>query len=166
VKIPIIVELYDYAYENWSGWTAGPGRHLLLSQDTPNLFTPYLFDNTVSSLKIRPGPDFDPNVRYEVSFYRDFDYKAGQLVLTPGAYPDIHNGPHSFGDAMSSVKFGQGVPAAPPVSPIPVVAELYKVRLYDSQKYGGASIELGPGEYPDCRSAHTASATGHHRYSS
>jgi hypothetical protein len=72
----------------------------------------------VSPLKIRPGPDFDPNVRYEVSFYRDFDYKAGQLVLTPGAYPDIHNGPHSLGDAMSSVKFEQGVPAAPPVSPI------------------------------------------------
>ena len=46
-------------------------------------------------------------------------------MLTPGEYGDIHNPPILFGDVISSVKFNQGVPPAPQVTPIPVVAELY-----------------------------------------
>jgi hypothetical protein len=88
-----------------------------------------------TSLKIRPGPNFDPKVHYEVSFYRDPNYLSSQLVLTPGEYPDLNTGPINFGDVISSVKFNQGVPPAPPVTPIPVVAE-----LYDGNNYGGKKL--------------------------
>ncbi|RCJ17305.1 hypothetical protein A6770_34240 [Nostoc minutum NIES-26] len=70
-RIPLIVELYDHHFTKNSAWMGDPGRRLLLSQDTPDLATPYQMNDTVSSLKIRPGPDFDPNAHYEVSFYRD-----------------------------------------------------------------------------------------------
>jgi hypothetical protein len=76
LRIPLLVELYDHAYENFSAWTGGPGRRLLLCRDTPDLGVPYVFDNTVSSLKIRAGPNFDPSAKYEVSFYRDPLYKG------------------------------------------------------------------------------------------
>src|SRR5262249_2631829 len=112
----------------------GPGRRLLLSQDTPDLAPQYQMQDTVSSLKIRPGPNFDPKAKYEVSFYRDPNYKAGQLVLKPGEYPDIHFGPISFGEIMSSVKFNQGVPQAPAVTPIPVVAEVYSAPNFEGRK--------------------------------
>jgi hypothetical protein len=56
-------------------------------------------------------------------------------VLTPGEYPDLHNsGPQYFSDIMSSVKFNQGVPAAPPVKSIPVVAELYSGADFTGRK--------------------------------
>ncbi|MDY7004376.1 MAG: hypothetical protein SWX82_10585 [Cyanobacteriota bacterium] len=129
-QIPLIVELYEHWFTS-NSLGGGPGRRLLLSHDTPDL-TPYLMNNVTTSLKIRPGPDFDPNAHYEVSFYRDADYISSQLVLTPGEYPDLNLGPIQFGDAISSVKFNQGVPPAPAVSPIPVVAE-----LYDRVNYGG-----------------------------
>ncbi|MCP2728154.1 hypothetical protein NJ959_06655, partial [Symplocastrum sp. BBK-W-15] len=133
-QIPIIVELYDHFFSKSSIWGADPGRRLLLSQDTPELLTPYQMDNTVSSLKIRPGPDFDPNAHYEVSFYRDPNYISTQLVLKPGEYGDIHYPPINFGDVISSVKFNHGVPPAPQVTPIPVVAELYSAANYGGRK--------------------------------
>ncbi|NES76583.1 MULTISPECIES: hypothetical protein [unclassified Okeania] len=132
--IPLIVELYQHLFTPSTPWMGAPGRRLLLSQDTPNLAPPYSMNNTVSSLKIRPGPNFDPNADYEVSFYREADYIGGQLVLTPGEYPDIHFGPIRFGDQISSVKFNQGVPPAPAMSPIPVVAELYDLINYGGRK--------------------------------
>ncbi|MGK7938663.1 MAG: hypothetical protein AB4062_00595 [Crocosphaera sp.] len=132
--IPLIVELYEHFFSKSSIWGAAPGRRLLLSQDTPDLLTPYRMSNTVSSLKIRPGPDYDPNADYEVSFYRDANYISSQLVLKPGEYGDIHYPPIQFGDVITSVKFNQGVPPAPPVTPIPVVAELYSVANYGGRK--------------------------------
>ncbi|MCC3410165.1 MAG: hypothetical protein JGK17_32485, partial [Microcoleus sp. PH2017_10_PVI_O_A] len=141
-NIPIIVELYDHLAD------------------------------TVSSLKIRPGPNYDPKANYEVSFYRDPNFISTQLVLKPGEYGDIHYPPIHFGDVISSVKFNQGMPPAQPVTPIPVVAELYsavnyggrklivfedgdKIRLYDTFSGSGAYIELEPGEYPDLAKSHT-----------
>ncbi len=56
-------------------------------------------------------------------------------MLKPGEHPDVHHGPIRFGEAISSVKFNQGVPPAPAVSPIPVVAE-----LYDGVNYGGQKL--------------------------
>ncbi|NEO55756.1 MAG: hypothetical protein F6K54_23400 [Okeania sp. SIO3B5] len=131
--IPLIVELYEHWFTS-NSLGGGPGRRLLLSQDTPNLATPYVMNNLTTSLKIRPGPNFDPNADYEVSFYRDPNYISSQLVLTPGEYPDLNTGPIRFGDAISSVKFNQGVPPAPAVSPIPVVAELYDRVNYAGRK--------------------------------
>ena len=55
-------------------------------------------------------------------------------MLTPGEYPDLNGGPIRFGDVISSVKFNQGIPPAPPVTPIPVVAELYNGLNYTSYK--------------------------------
>jgi hypothetical protein len=133
-QIPLIVELYDHFFSKSSIWGADPGRRLLLSLDTPDLATPYQMDNTVSSLKIRPGPNFDPKAQYEVSFYRDPNYISSQLVLKPGEYGDIHYPPIQFGDVISSVKFNQGVPPASPVTPIPVVAELYSAVNYGGRK--------------------------------
>jgi Integrin beta chain VWA domain len=133
-QIPLIVELYDHHFTKNTAWMGEPGRRLLLTQDTPDLATSYQMADTVSSLKIRPGPNFDPNANYEVSFYRDPNYIGGQLVLKPGEYPDTHFGPIWFGDIMSSVKFNQGVPPAPPVTPIPVVAELYSQANYGGRK--------------------------------
>jgi hypothetical protein len=133
-KIPLIVELYDHHFTKNTAWGGEPGRRLLLSQDTPDLAIPYHMADTVSSLKVRPGPDFDPNANYEVSFYRDPNYIGGQLVLKPGEYPDTHFGPIPFGDIMSSVKFNQGVPPAPPITSIPVVAELYSQLNYGGRK--------------------------------
>ncbi|HCV29071.1 MAG TPA: hypothetical protein DGO89_01785 [Microcoleaceae bacterium UBA9251] len=133
-QIPLIVELYDHFFSKSSIWGADPGRRLLLSQDTADLATPYQMDNTVSSLKIRPGPDFDPNAHYEVSFYRDANYISTQLVLKPGEYQDIHYPPIQFGDVISSVKFNQGLPPVPPITSIPVVAELYSAVNYGGRK--------------------------------
>jgi hypothetical protein len=133
-NIPIIVELYDHFFSKSSIWGADPGRRLLLSQDTPDLATPYQMADTVSSLKIRPGPNFDPKAQYEVSFYRDANYISTQLVLKPGEYGDIHYPPIQFGDVISSVKFNQGMPPATPVTPIPVVAELYSAVNYGGRK--------------------------------
>ena len=130
--IPLIVELFQYWFTR-NSLGGGPGRRLLLGQDTPSL-VPYDMNNRTTSLKIRPGPNFDPNADYEVSFYRDPDYIGGQLVLTPGEYPDLNRGPINFGDRISSVKFDQGVPPAPAVSPIPVVAELYNLVNYGGRK--------------------------------
>ncbi|MDF5729783.1 MAG: hypothetical protein PUP92_17680 [Rhizonema sp. PD38] len=132
-QIPIIVELYQDWFTN-NSLGGGPGRRLLLSQDTSNLATPYEMDNNATSLKIRPGPNFDPKANYQVSFYRDPNYISSQLILTPGEYPDLNAGPVNFGDAISSVKFNQGVPPAPPVTPIPVVAELYDGNNYAGRK--------------------------------
>jgi hypothetical protein len=126
VRIPLLVELYEHWYEK------DPGRRLLLSQDTPDLGL-FEFNGIVTSLKVRPGPDFDPSARNEVSFCRDRDYKSSRLVLGPGGHADIQMPPHSFGDTMRSVKF-EGVPAAPPVSSIPVVAELYAGPNFTGRK--------------------------------
>jgi hypothetical protein len=133
-NIPLIVELYDHHFTKNTAWMGDPGRRLLLTQNTPDLAIPYQMADTVSSLKIRPGPNFDPTANYEVSFYRDPNYLGGQLVLTPGEYPDTHFGPIRFGEIMSSVKFNQGVPPASPVNPIPVVAELYSLPNYGGRK--------------------------------
>ena len=100
--IPLIVELYDHFFSKSSIWGADPGRRVLLSQDTPDMATPYQMADTVSSLKIR-AHNFDSNAHYEVSFYRDPNYISSQLVLTPGEYGDIHNPPILFGDVISSV---------------------------------------------------------------
>ena len=54
-QIPLIVELYDHFFSKSSIWGADPGRRVLLSQDTPDMATPYQMADTVSSLKIRPG---------------------------------------------------------------------------------------------------------------
>ena len=107
-QIPIIVELYEHWYTS-NSLGGGPGRRLLLSQDTPDLATPYVMSDLTTSLKIRPGPNFDPKAHYEVSFYRDPNYISSQLVLTPGEYPDLNTGPINFGDVISSVKFNQGI---------------------------------------------------------
>jgi len=132
--IPLIVELYDHFFSKSSIWGADPGRRVLLSQDTADLGTPYQMADTVSSLKIRPGPNYDPKANYEVSFYRDANYISTQLVLKPGEYGDIHYPPIQFGDVISSVKFNQGMPPATPVTPIPVVAELYSAVNYGGRK--------------------------------
>ncbi|MCC3582463.1 hypothetical protein [Microcoleus sp. PH2017_32_RDM_D_A] len=69
-----------------------------------------------------------------MSFYRDPNFISTQLVLKPGEYGDIHYPPIQFGDIISSVKFNQGMPPASPVTPIPVVAELYSAVNYGGRK--------------------------------
>ncbi len=78
--------------------------------------------------------EFFPHANYEVSFYRDPNFISTQLVLKPGEYGDIHYPPIQFGDVISSVKFNQGMPPAQPVTPIPVVAELYSAVNYGGRK--------------------------------
>jgi len=124
-NIPIIVVLWEHP--NYDG------RRILLTEDTPDLGV-YNFHDKASAIGIHPGPNYDSNAKYEVSFYQHSNYRGAQLVLTPGAYNDLRH-PYNFNDMISSVNIGRGIPGASPISPIPVVVELYANRNFGGKKF-------------------------------
>jgi hypothetical protein len=123
--IPIIAVLWEH--------TGYGGRRIVLTEDTPDLGV-YGFHDMASAIGIHPGPNYDPAAKYVVSFYQHSNYGGAQLVLTPGAYPNLIN-PYNFNDMISSVNFGQGIPSAPTISPIPVVVELYEYINFGGKKF-------------------------------
>ncbi|SRR6266508_764275 len=123
-NIPIIVKLSEHPEFR--------GRQCTLTEDTPDLGI-YDFNNKTSAISIHPGPNYDPRMRYVVSFYEGPHYVRAQLVLGPGGYNDLRH-PYSFNDMISSVKFNQDVNMAYLISPIPVVAELYENANFQGRK--------------------------------
>jgi hypothetical protein len=118
-KIPIVVVLYEL-----EGFR---GQRKMIVEDCREGISFWADVNTPirpRSIGIHPGPDYKPAEKYEVSFYAERYYKGAQLVLGPGAYPDL-NHPYNFGGMIESIKFGQGIASAPRVSPIPLAVEIY-----------------------------------------
>ncbi len=124
-NIEIIVVLWEHdRYQ---------GRRVVLTEDTPDLGA-YGFHDATSSIGIHPGPNYNPQKQYIVSFYEHSNYGGAQLVLTPGAYPALA-APYNFNDKISSVNFGQGIPQTGTIAPIPVVVELYEHANFGGRKF-------------------------------
>ncbi len=123
-NIPIIVRLPGHADYG--------GRQCTLTEDTPDLSV-HDFNDIASAIAIHPGPNYNPSVKYVVSFFAGPYYTGAQLVLGPGGYDDLSH-PYNFNDIISSVKFNQDVAWAYTISPIPVVAELYEHSNYQGRR--------------------------------
>lgn len=123
-NIPIIVVLWQH--ENYGG------RRVILTEDTADLGV-YNFHDSASAIGIHPGPDYNSSQNYQVSFYQHSNYRGGQLVLTPGAYPTLKK-PYNFENTISSVNLFRGIPSAPSIRPIRVVAELYEHANYRGKR--------------------------------
>jgi hypothetical protein len=100
------------------------GDFICIVGDTPNLGD-YKFNN-ISSIKIQPGPDFDPRAIYEVIFYMADKYKGDKLYLSPGAYPNLKSTYPKFAGANNICSVHVNNPATKQDRlNIPLVAELY-----------------------------------------
>jgi hypothetical protein len=110
------------------------GRHCTLVENTPDLAI-YDFRRKASSLMIHRGPNYDPSLPARVSFNSGVNYELPQLVLGPGRYSDLRY-PHNFNDRIVSVSFTMDIiPALPdPISPVPVVGELYVDKNFGGRK--------------------------------
>src|SRR5262245_17714950 len=119
--IPLVVALWEH--------TGYVGRKRLMVADTPDL-TRYVFNDKTSAIGIHPGPDYgawkaaNGGREPTVGFYEHVNYGGASLVLTTGGYSNIHL-PHGFGDVISSVRFNPPPVVAHPISPLPLIVELY-----------------------------------------
>lgn len=123
-KIELVVVLWEHV-----GYG---GRRVVLTEDAPDLRA-YGFNDTASAIGIHPGPNFDPQKRYVVSFYEHPNFQGGQLVLGPGGYASLEV-PHAMNDRISSVKFGQDIALPHTIATVPLVVELYEHAGYAGQK--------------------------------
>jgi hypothetical protein len=127
-SIPLIVRLWKDPYSgDHSSTHDWKGHRICLVNDTDDLDI-YNFNNCTSAIEIIPGPNYDPNVDYKVSFYAEKNYGGAILELGIGRYPNLEH-PHNFDDMISSVKFPAGQQSSQinsKVDEIAIVAELYE----------------------------------------
>ncbi len=122
LKIPLVVALWEH--------TGFGGRKRLLVENTPNLLA-QVFNDKTSAVGIHPGPDYAAwkaahgGQEPVVGLYEHINYGGAVLRLTVGTYSNLHL-LHSFGDAISSVRFNPPSPSAHTIAPIPLVVELYE----------------------------------------
>ena len=114
IQIPLVVALWEHA--------GFGGRKRLLVEDTPNLIL-QAFNDTASAIGVHPGPDYAAwkaahgGKEPTVGFYEHVNYGGAVLILTTGAYANIHL-LFNFGDQISSVRFNPTPPGAGTISPI------------------------------------------------
>ena len=114
MSIPLVAVLWEHA--------GFGGRKRTLVEDTPNLIL-QAFNDTASALGLHPGPDYTSwknahgGKEPTVGFYEHVNYYGGVLILTAGAYSNIHL-LHNFGDQISSVRFNPVPPGAGTISQI------------------------------------------------
>src|SRR5262249_30826046 len=99
-------------------------------ENTTNLLL-QAFNDKTSAIGVHPGPDYaawktahggrEPTV----GLYEDINFGGAALILTNGAYANIHL-LYNFGDQISSVRFNPPSGSAGTISPIPLVVELYE----------------------------------------
>ena len=122
MQIPVVVALWQHV--------GFGGYRRLLVEDTTNLVL-QAFNDKVSAIGIHRGPDYDAWKKAHggkeptVGFYEHINYGGRALILTAGAYANIHS-LFKFGDVISSVKFNPPFPAAPIIQPIPLAVEVYE----------------------------------------
>lgn len=89
----------------------------------------------ISSVKIYKGPSFNASPNYKAIFHEHFNFQGRRLVLAPGFYPNIHEIPYNFGDAISSISFS---PAAHPTPPeygsVPIIIEVFRDIDFSGQR--------------------------------
>ena len=138
-NIPLIVVLWELKDFK--------GRRKVIVEDCEGLIWDTDINHGTSirprSLGIHPGPSYEPAGNNAVSFYAGMFHRGAQLVLTPGAYPDLDH-PYNFGGMIHSIKFHQGIAPAPRVSRIPLVVELHEHNYVSSGKTGRVILENVP----------------------
>lgn len=111
---PIIVELFTAPLN--PTWKLEDWRHTTITrsvsfndQSAPEYNKIKDFNDQISAVVVREGPDYDDSRTYKVTLYGDWSYAGNLLPLNLGVYPDLDR--YGFGDITSSVKFEQGTPA-------------------------------------------------------
>ena len=114
----LVVEVFEHVNYH--------GRKITLIDSVPNTIEIGAQD-VISSIKIYKGPSFNASPNYKAIFHEHVSFAGRRLVLAPGFYPNIHEIPYNFGDAISSVSFS---PAAHPTPPeygaVPIIIEVFR----------------------------------------
>ncbi|RKU25336.1 hypothetical protein C6497_15860 [Candidatus Poribacteria bacterium] len=122
----LVVEVFEHV--NYQG------RKVTLIESVPSTIEIGAQD-IISSIKIYQGPGFNASPNYKAIFHEHVKFQGRRLVLAPGFYPNIHEVPYNFGDAISSVSFS---PAAHPTPPeygtIPVIIEVFRDIDFSGQR--------------------------------
>jgi hypothetical protein len=130
MSVPLVVALWEN-----QGFS---GRKRLFVEDARDLNF-FGFTDKTSAIGVHPGPDYvawkaaHPGKEPTVGFYEHPNYGGAVLILTTGAYANIHN-LYNFGDIISSVRFNPTPPTAGTIAPIPVIVELYKDANFIGQR--------------------------------
>lgn len=113
----LVVEVFEHVNYH--------GRKITLVESIPNT-TEIGAQDVISSIKIYQGPGFSASPNYKAIFHEHEKYKGRRLVLAPGFYPNIHEIPYNFGDAITSISFSPAAHPTPPVyGAVPVVIEVF-----------------------------------------
>ena len=122
----LVVEVFEHV--NYQG------RKITLIESIPNT-TEIGAQDVISSIKIYQGPGYNASPNYKAIFHEHEKYKGRRLVLAPGFYPNIHEIPYNFGDAITSISFS---PAAHPTPPeygaVPVIIEVFRDLDFSGQR--------------------------------
>ena len=127
VSMPrLVVEVFEHV--NYQG------RKVTLIESTPNTGIIGVQD-IISSIKIYKGPGFKASPNYKAIFHEHTTFRGRELVLAPGFYPNIHEIPYNFGDAISSISFSPAAHPTPPVyGSVPVIIEIFSDIDYGGQR--------------------------------
>ncbi|MYB02433.1 hypothetical protein F4X90_22560, partial [Candidatus Poribacteria bacterium] len=110
------------------------GRKLTLIESVPNTSVIGAQD-IISSIKIYKGPGFNASPNYKAIFHEHENYKGRRLVLAPGFYPNIHDIPYNFGDAITAISFSPSAhPTPPEYGAVPVIIEVFRDVDYSGQR--------------------------------
>lgn len=122
----LVVEVFEHVNYH--------GRKITLIESIPNTGEIGAQD-VISSIKIYQGPGYNTSSNYKAIFHEHVKYQGRRLVLAPGFYPNIHEIPYNFGDAISSISFS---PAAHPTPPdygsVPVIIEVFRDPDFSGQR--------------------------------
>ena len=122
----LIAKVYQHA--NYGG------EYRYIHNDVSSFGNVLGFNDKVSSIKIYRGNNYVDGDK--IRFYQHADFSGGYLDLGPGAYPNIHVQPFSFGDKISSADF---LPVGIPSYPLTVRLEIH---IYQHANYGGQRREI------------------------
>lgn len=110
------------------------GRKITLVESIPNT-TEIGAQDVISSIKIYQGPGFTASPNYKAIFHEHANYKGRRLVLAPGFYPNIHEIPYNFGDAITAISFSPAAHPTPPVyGAVPVIIEVFRDVDFSGQR--------------------------------
>ncbi len=122
----LVVEVYEHV--NFQG------RKVTLIESIPNTGEIGAQD-IISSIKIYKGPGFNASPNYKAIFHEHENYRGRRLVLSPGFYPNIHNIPYNFGDAITAISFSPSAhPTPPEYGAVPVIIEVFQNVDYSGQR--------------------------------
>ncbi len=122
----LVVEVFEHVNYH--------GRKITLIDSIPNT-TEIGAQDVISSIKIYKGPSFGAAPNYKAIFHEHHNFRGRRLVLAPGFYPNIHEIPYNFGDAITSISFS---PAAHPTPPeygsVPIIIEVFRDVDFNGQR--------------------------------